>query len=250
MSSPYSSFLLPFVRKIESRSQLTSDERQAFLSLPCQVVQVRTHRVFMRQGEDRTYSSFVLEGVVGAFNQDRDGNRQIVSIFVDGDMADLHSAVMPRAQSAMQALTETTILQVSHSALLETARVYPHLGRAFWRESAIDAGIVKEWVVNVGRRNARTRMAHFFCELACRATPAGPQDGTIIRYPITQAHLSEILGLTAIHVNRTLRALRAEGLLQSFERSIERVANWAGLVTAGDFDPTYLQLDCGQAQAA
>ena len=243
MTSTDSSTMLPFLRTLEARSDVSNEEREAILALPFVPRQIRPNYDFVRQGELLSHSCFVLDGVVGSFKQDRDGNRQIVSIFINGDMVDLHSVVVPEAPSALQALTTTTILQVPHSALRQLARAYPNIGEAFWRHCVVDAGILMEWVVNVGRRDARKRMAHFFCELAVRSEGGTPSDGTVIPYPITQFQLSDILGLTAVHINRTLQGLRQSGLLETAERSTQRILNWEGLARTGEFDSAYLHLD-------
>ncbi|HXG80909.1 MAG TPA: Crp/Fnr family transcriptional regulator [Sphingomicrobium sp.] len=226
---------------MESRAEFSAEERRAFLGLPFTPVQVRPNHDFVRLGERVSHSTFVMDGVVGAFEQDRDGNRQITSIFIEADMVDLHTVVLPEAISALQALVPTTILQVPHSALRQIARGHPRIIEAFWRECSLHTSIALEWVVNVGRRDARTRMAHFYCELACRSSRGKPHDGMLIPYTITQFQLSDILGLTPVHVNRTLQSLRKSGLVESVEKSLHRVRDWRGLCEAGDFDPTYLR---------
>jgi CRP-like cAMP-binding protein len=242
------SSMLPFLRTLEARSTLSETERQAILDLPFVPIHVKPNQDFVREGERISHSCFVLDGVIGSFKSDPDGERQIVAIFINGDMADLHSVVVPEAMSSLQALTATTILNVPHAALRELARAYPNIGEAFWRHCVVDAGILMEWVINVGLRDAKSRMAHFFCELGARSAGGTPSDGMIIPYPITQLQLSDILSLTAVHINRTLQALRQHGLLQRVERSVERILDWDGLVKAGDFDIQYLHL--GDLEAA
>lgn len=242
MTSPDPPLLRPFMNALEKRSTLSSEDEDAFLALPYTVLEIRANRDFVRQGECLHHCCFVVEGIIGSFKQDAQGNRQIVSVFIDGDMVDLHSAVVPESLSALQALTTSKIVQVPHSAIRKIAADHPNMGQAFWRQCVVDAGILMEWVANVGRRDARTRMAHFFCELACRSEPDGAKDGTVIPYPLTQTHLSDILSLTPVHVNRTLQSLRREGLIETLGRSRERVVDWSGLRRLGDFDPLYLQL--------
>ena len=242
--------MLPFLRKMEQRNKFSDDEKAAILSLPFVPIQVKPNRDFVRQNQRLTHSCFVLDGIVGSFKQDRDGNRQIVSIFIDGDMADLHSAALPEALSALQALTPTTILQVPHTALRQVARDYPNIAQAFWRETVVDAGILMEWVVNVGRRDAQTRMAHFYCALAARSVRGKPKDGMTIPYPITQFQLGDILSLTAVHVNRTLQALRQSLLMESIERSTQRILDWDRLARLGDFDLSYLHFNTTPAAQA
>ena len=242
MTSSDPSSMLPFLRTLEARSNLTEQERRAVLGLPFTPQQVKPNWDFVKQNEHLTHSCFVLDGVVGSFKQDSEGNRQIVAVFINGDMVDLHSVVVPEAPSALQALTTTTILHVPHSALRACAREFPNLAEAFWRHCVVDAGILMEWVMNVGRRDAQTRMAHFFCELATRSAGGAPEDGMLVPYPITQFQLSDILGLTAVHVNRTLQSLRQARLVETVDRSLQRILNWKALAGAGDFDPAYLHL--------
>jgi len=241
--------MLPFVQKLESRTALSSEERQAILVLPFTPEHVRPNRDFVLKGELIRHCSFVLEGVVGAFEQNRQGERQIVAVYINGDMIDLHGVVMPDAMSALQALAPTTVLKVSHSALDELVDRYPNIAEAFWRECSADAGILREWIVNIGRRDARSRMAHFFCELACRWQRQMPVDGTRIPYSITQQQLAEILSMTPVHINRTMQGLRKDGLIDTLDRSVMRFLDWKRLTAICDFDAEYLQLDDGNRSA-
>ena len=94
----------------------------------------------------------------------------------------------------------------------------------------------------VGRRDAPTRMAHFFCEMACRWERATPENGTRLPHALTQQQMSEILSITPVHVNRTLQRLRQDRLVDTLERSIMRILDWSKLVTVGDFDSAYLRM--------
>lgn len=246
MTFPEHPPMLPFLEKLETRATFSNEERDAILSLPFTPRHVDANRDLVGLGQRVDHCCFVHEGVIGAFDQDKDGNRQIVSVFINGDMADLPTVVLPQSLLALQALRPTTVLRVPHSALLKVCRAHPRLAEAFWRESAVDAGILAEWVVNVGRRNARTRMAHFFCEMACRWERAEPGNGTLLPHALTQQQLSEILSLTPVHVNRTLQQLRHERLVDTIERSILRILNWAKLSAVGQFDPAYLRMTHGK----
>ncbi|MEA3039211.1 MAG: hypothetical protein QOE79_1724, partial [Sphingomonadales bacterium] len=157
--------LQPFLNKLVSRSNLNDAEQRAILALPARPDQIQTNRDFVRQGERVHHACFVVAGLVGRFGQNRDGSRQITAIHIPTDMVDLHSVVAPDACSALQALSVTTILRVPHEALREAARRYPAIAEAFWRECVVDAAVLAEWVVNVGRRDARSRLAHLICEI-------------------------------------------------------------------------------------
>lgn len=110
---------------------------------------------------------------------------------------------------------------------------------AFWRSTLIDAAIYREWVINVGRREALSRMAHMLCELIYRLRSVGRIKDHVAEIPITQAALGDALGLSTVHVNRMLQELRRKGLIATSGARMH-VLNWPDLVHAGDFDTIYL----------
>ena len=230
-----------FLEKLTSRSALGHEEQQAILGLPGYPAQVQCNRDFVRLGERVDHASLVVEGLIGRFGQNSEGDRQITAVHIPGDMADLHSVVVPDASSALQALTVTTILKVPHASLREAARRYPAIAEAFWRECVIDGAVLAEWVVNVGRRDARTRAAHLLCEMACRYQVPDGSNALAFRFPATQNHMADMLALTPVHVNRTLMSLRADGLAEVSHRSV-RIADWDKIVKLGEFDPAYLRI--------
>lgn len=244
------SALLPFLEKLERRCEFSDEEAEAILTLPFTSVHIQANRDFVHEGTAVDTSCFVLDGMIGAFKQDRRGHRQVVSIHIRGDMVDLHSVPVPAPAASLQALVPTTVLRVPHQALREIAIRFPNVAFAFWRETVVDAGILMEWVMNVGQRDARSRMAHFLCELAYRCQRSTPEDGMEIPYAVTQFSMADILGMTAVHINRTLQRLRSDGLIQSVDRSIQRIVDWRALARLGEFDPSYLHIDPDSVPAA
>lgn len=231
-----------FLDRLTGRSVLTDDEQHAILALPCHAEQVEANRDFVRLGERVDHSCLVVAGLVGRFDQNADGGRQITAIHIAGDIADLHSVVQPQATSALQALSVATILKIPHSAIRAAAARYPALAEALWRDCMVDAAILSQWVVNVGRRDAKSRLAHLLCEMAMRVQGAPGGNRFSFLFATTQTQLADATGLTSVHVNRTLRALR-HGELADVRRQEVVVLDWNGLVAAGDFDPNYLQMD-------
>lgn len=125
-------------------------------------------------------------------------------------------------------------------------RSFPRLGDLFWRDTLIDAAVFREWVVGLGRREAYGRMAHLLCEMMTKLGAVGLADGKRCELPITQGQLGDALGLSTVHVNRVLQALRGAELITWRGRTLT-VLDWGGLKEAGEFDPTYLHLDRKQA---
>ena len=232
---------LAALRLFAERIVLTNAERDQLLALPGHPQSARAHEDFVRLGEEMTSSCLVAQGIVGRFVQLEDGSRQIVSLHIPGDMADLFSLMLPRAPSQLQALTASTVIRIPHAALRQLAFDHWGLAAAFWRDSVVDGSIVAQWLVNVGRRNARGRLAHLFCEMAVRYRQIAMGGNGYYELPVGQEQLADALGLTPVHVNRSLKGLREEGLVH-FLRGRVDILDWSGLANAAEFDPAYLHL--------
>ena len=232
-----------FLNRLTGRSVLTERERQAVLNLPCHVVQTQPNADIVRLGEPVGHVSLVVAGLLGRFGQGTDGERQITMIHIPGEIADLPSVVQPLPTSALQALSAARVLHIPHASIREAAARYPALAEALWRDCVVDAAILAEWVLNVGRRSARERVAHLFCEMAIRTVGAKRGELDILfDFPITQAKLADATGLTGVHVNRMLQSLRGDGLVEWCNRGQVLIPDWDKLVVAGEFDPAYLSL--------
>ena len=118
----------------------------------------------------------------------------------------------------------------------------PAVGKAMWIDTLVDASIFREWIANVGRRDARTRIAHVLCEFALRLKLSGLGEQTGYQLPMTQEQLGDVTGLTSVHVNRTLKSLEAEGLIERLSPRAITIGDWKKLADAGDFDSNYLHL--------
>lgn len=230
-----------WLRRLVLRNELGPGELQAIRDLPIEPTRVAANRDFVRLGETTNRSCLVADGLVGRFSQAADGARQITALHIAGDMADLHSAALPTAASALQALTDTIILRVPHDAIHRTAQEFPRLAQAFWRDCVVDAANLSEWALNLGRRPALARIAHLLIEMAIRYFMIGRLHGNSYRFPATQIQLGDVSGLTSVHVNRMLRALRDAGVASIQSQSV-RINDWSGLCAAASYDPQYMQV--------
>jgi CRP-like cAMP-binding protein len=241
-----SSDLQPFLDRLTSRSVLSDAEQEAILGLPTRAFQAARGEDFVQLAERVHHACFIVDGFVGRFDQNSNGARQITAVHIPGDMPDLLSVVQPTATSALQALSTTTILQIPHHNLRQVAGSHPAIAEAFWRDCMVDAMIMAQWVVNVGRRNAQARIAHLLCEMAVRTKADLTKDQVRFDLRMNQDNLADATGLTAVHVNRSLMALREIGV--TFRSGTVRVEDWMRLVNFGDFDPSYLQADIEPAE--
>jgi CRP-like cAMP-binding protein len=192
-----------------------------------------------REGEPATVCSLLVSGF--AFRQKlvSDGARQIISIHIPGEFLDLQNCMLDIADHNVQALTRSHVALVPKAALTELMASRPAVSRAIWLDSLIDSSVFREWVVNLGRRDARARIAHLLCELAARLKGSGNGDGPVYDFPLTQEQIADATGLTAVHTNRTLQSLRKDGLI-SLNSSKLSILEWDALAEVGDFNERYL----------
>jgi CRP-like cAMP-binding protein len=230
-----------FIERLTERSVLSWEEQEAILSLPTHPIHLQAKQDFVHIDEEVSYSCFVASGMVSRFGQTSNGLRQTTAFHIPGDMADLHSAVRPVGVGGMSAVCETTILRVPHAAIRALAARYPAVAEAFWRDCMLDAAVLMQWVVNVGRRDAQTRLAHILCEMAIRS---GRDREILLDYafPVTQEQLADAAALTNVHVNRCLRKLRERGIATVREGAVQ-IHDWHQLARMGEFNPAYLIAD-------
>lgn len=196
----------------------------------------------VRAGEPLSQSTLLIEGFMCRHIDDRKGLRQLVAIHVPGDFVDLHGYPLKTLDHDIATLTAATIATVPHEELAAIEREAPELARKLWYATLLDAAIHRAWLFRLGRLDAIGRVAHFLCETNARLAVAGLSDGRRFVLGITQNDLAEICGLTDVHVNRVVRALREEGLCM-FRSSLVEIFDPARLAARGQFDPTYLYID-------
>ncbi len=229
--------LARFVRRLVSHSDLSPDDQAALLSLPARSSLFEARTDFVTPGVDVDEVSLVVDGLAGRFDQLKAGTRQITALFIPGDMCDLHSLAVSRATFGLEALTATTIVQISHRDLQHVVDRHPAVAWAFLRDAAIDSAVLSKWVVNIGRKDASSAFAHLICEIGVRMERAGLGDRKSFRLPSSQAQMADALGLSTVHVNRTLQELRRGGV--SFEKGIVTVRDWRRLADFGEFDDSF-----------
>jgi CRP-like cAMP-binding protein len=228
--------------KLRLRDEISAEEEQAIRSAVSEYRDYPSDRSFIRAGVDLSHSTLLLDGLMCRYKDLRDGQRQISELHVAGDFADLHSFTLKRLDHNVMTLTPCRVAVVPHERLEEITRKFPHLTRVYWFGTNLDAAIHREWELSLGRRSAASRIAHLFCELRVRLEIVGLADRSGYELALTQADLAECLGLTSVHVNRVLRDLREQGLVE-FRGSRVDLKNLAGLEIVAEFDPAYLYLE-------
>jgi CRP-like cAMP-binding protein len=236
------------IRKLESIFTLTDKERKALQNLPMQVVVIKEGQDIVRAGDQPSRSCLLLSGFACVYKLTGNGKRQIVGFSIPGDIPDLQSLHLEVLDNSVSTLTTCRVGFITHEALRDICMRYPRITSAFWRETLIDAAVFREWVTNVGQREAYGRMAHVFCELMVRLKAVGLAEDHSCKLPITQAEFADAIGTSTVHVNRVLQEMRANNLIELSGDQLN-IPDWETLKRAGDFDPTYLHLKRDQAAA-
>lgn len=226
------------IAKLERLADLDDQDRAAIAALPVQVRSVPANAPLVREGEKTTHCALLIGGYACRQKAAGDGGRQIVSFHLPGDMVDLQTLLLARADHDVQTITPAKVGWIEKTALRTLARERPNIGDALWRDTLIDASIFREWVLNVGRRDARSRIAHMLCEFAVRAA-AGKSTPDRIQLPMTQSDIADATGLTSVHVNRMLQELDRMDVIVRDKRDI-RITDWPALRRLADFDARYL----------
>jgi CRP-like cAMP-binding protein len=234
--------LEPLVEKLAYRSDLGAEDRAAIMALPFTIKTVERGQFIVRERELAKHSCLMLSGYSIRTKVVATGDRQIVAIHMKGEAVDLQNSLLKVADHSVQMLTGGKVAAIAQEDVARLALEHPRVGQAMWIDTLVDASIFREWIANIGRRDARTRISHLLCEFAVRLRVAGLGEDTHYELPMTQEQLADSTGLTSVHINRTLRGLDEEGLITRPNPRSIRIGDWRKLAEAGDFDTNYLHL--------
>lgn len=229
------------LRKLQYWAFLSEQDCAALLALPHTLKTIERNDYLVREGDQPTHACLMLSGLTYRHKIVANGARQIVSIHMAGDLVDLQNCLLGTADHHVQTLTRSKVALIPREAIKQIAFDRPAIGQAMWYDTLVDGSIFREWVANVGRRDARTRLAHLLCEFSLRLEAAGLGNHIEWELPMTQEQLADCTGMTPVHVNRMLQSLRQDGLISTTQRSVT-VNDWKALAAAGDFRSTYLHL--------
>lgn len=195
-------------------------------------------RDIIRVAENPEFVHLMVEGWACRYSIVDDGQRQITAFLVPGDFCDAHIIMLGQMDHSIGSLGQAKVAFISKDLMAEVAE-RPCLTRALWWASLVDEGILRAWLVNMGRRNATDRVAHLVCELHARLLSVGMGAGNTFGMPLTQEDIGDALGLSAVHINRVLRDLRERGLMTFSNRTIA-IQDIQALKREAGFDPRYL----------
>ncbi len=234
--------IAPLLRRLTSIATLTQEERAILAALPMTVQTFAPSQDIVRFGAHPTQSCLVLDGWACRYYVLRGGERQIVNAYIAGDLPDLQGLHLRRMDHSLGALTQTTVALIPHDSIRDMTVRFPGIAAALWSYSLIDAANLRERITSLGRRPALSRIAHLFCEFYLRLRAVGLADDLSYALPVRQSDLSDMLGLTSVHLSRTLQEMRRRNLASLTRRTLT-IHDWDGLARTAEFDETYLHLE-------
>ena len=234
--------LNPVIRKLEKTCRLSDKEADALASPTFQLADCPPEQVLLCEGDRPSRCFALLEGFACTFKSTRDGRRQIVAFHFPGDFPDLQNVHQKVADTGIATLTSCKVAFIQHEVIRGLCENHPRIAIAFWRETLTQAAICREWMTNIGQRNAPVRIAHLLCEALVRMQTAGLAEGHTCRFPITQVEIADATGMSSVHVNRSLQDLRGRGWI-SLKGEQLMALDWPALRAFAEFDPTYLHLE-------
>jgi CRP-like cAMP-binding protein len=230
------------VRKLETVADLTSTDKAQLHELCRDVGKVRAKRDVISEGDAPERVHLIVRGWAARYKLLDDGRRQITAFLIPGDLGDIHVTLLGQMDHGIMALTPCTVAYLDGSELDRVTSQNSRLAKAMWWSALVDAATLRQWVVNVGRRDAYQRIAHILCEIYERMKLVGLVDENKLSLPLSQDELADASGLTAVHTNRTIQRLRQENLIE-LGGGMLKVPDVAALQRAGGFDPNYLHLE-------
>jgi len=227
------------LRKLELHHRLGEEDRQAVLALPYKRRSVEAQSYLVREGDAPDRCAVIISGYAIRHKLTGDGARQILAIHIPGEAVDFQNMFLEEADHNVQMLSRGDVAEIPRQPLEALTLSRSEVGRAILLTTLVEASIFREWTLNIGRRDARSRIAHLLCEFAYRLAAQGMEPVRDYELPMTQEQLADATGLTAVHVNRVLKSLAADGLIER-DRRVIRFPDWQRLRDVGDFNPRYM----------
>lgn len=229
------------VTKLRVSNRLDAEDLKALHELPIDGRSVAARQTVVHDGDRPSQCCLLIDGFMCRSKNTLDGQRQILSLHIAGEIPDLQSLHLKVMDHNLSTLTACKLGFVSHDAMSRLTRARPNVAAALWRETLIDAAIFREWIVNVGRRTALVRLAHLISETRTRLKAIGRASDGHFQFPVTQPDLADCLGLSPVHVNRVMQELRTDGLIEVQKFSFH-VLDGEKLEERAQFDASYLHL--------
>lgn len=233
----------PLVRKLNRFLPLDEEEVALVESLSRNPKTLPAHRDLIREGGKPEHVFLLMKGWAYRYKLLPNGQRQILAYLIPGDLCDIHIFLFDEMDHSIGLLSEAEVVAIPAGEMMDVMNRFPRIERALWWATLVDEATLREWLLNVGQRDAYERLSHLFCELAVRMETVGlvDDDGSFA-LPLTQTELADTTGLTSVHVNRTLQRMRRDKLITLGQQRL-RILDRSRLRQVAGFNPNYLHVE-------
>lgn len=230
------------IRKLEQFTKLSASDKQALKNAASAQRRFGARTDIISEGDAPLHINLILEGWACRYKQLDDGRRQVISLFVPGDLCDEHVYSLREMDHSVAALSPVNVAEITRPMLGQIMEEHPRIRKALCWNALVTAAIQRELTVSLGQRTATERLGHLLCELFVRLRGIGLTQGNSYALPLTQGELGEVLGLSNVHTNRTVQELRRTGLIMLKGRYLQ-IPDFAALQAASLFSLNYLHLN-------
>lgn len=228
-------------QKMSQVIDLTAEEKNTLAAISARGVRVARGTDIVAQGEKDECAFLVRDGWALRHRHLPDGRRQVLHFLVPGDWAGLTALMFPESDHSVTTITDVVLSSLTVSELSTLFLRHPRLGMAIYWTAAQEEAVIAEHLVNVGRRSAYERLGNLLLELLFRLQVVNRADHRAFEFPVNQVALADALGLSHVHVNRTLQRMRKDGLVSITDHKVV-ILDQVGLERAIDFEGTYLHM--------
>jgi CRP-like cAMP-binding protein len=236
----------PLIQKLEQFAKLTDEDKRLLEGASRQVVEFSPREDIITEGDRPDDVHLLLEGWAGRYKTLPEGARPIMAFLIPGDICDLHISLLNRMDHSIGALSRCKVAFIPRETILTIMKENQQLTNALFWSTLVDEAILREWLVNLGHRPADKRVAHLICEMMLRSKSVGLTSDDSFDLPLTQEELGDSMGITSVHMNRTLQFLRSEGFITTNGKRVT-VTDTDRLIAFAGFNPIYLHQEQGRA---
>ena len=229
----------PLIMKLEQFARLSNGERQVLEDATRDVKVFGPRQDIITEDDKPDNVHLILDGWAARYKVLPNGDRPIMAYLIPGDLCDIHVTLLDQMDHSIGTLSPCRVAYIPREKMNRLMDEHGRLARALWWATLVDEAILREWLVNMAHRPADKRLAHFICEMMLRSKAVGLTDDDSFDLPLTQEELGDTMGLSTVHVNRTLQELRGQGLITNKGKRMI-VNDVDQLFEFADYNPNYL----------
>ncbi|MEO6579636.1 MAG: Crp/Fnr family transcriptional regulator [Sphingomicrobium sp.] len=233
----------PLIRRLEQFARLEAADLEALASLAAGPKAMHAGQVLVHENGDLDQVYLIVQGMGCRYKSLPEGQRQILGYLIPGDLCDIHFITLTKPDHSVALICDSQVVKIHTKKVSAVLSSNPRIERALSLAALQDIAILREWLLNVGQRNALQKLSHFLCEMKLRLSRIGEvaDDGSF-EFRVNQMALADTTGLTPAHVNRTLQRLRNDGLIRLRQRRLF-VVDADRLAAIAGFDGNYLRIN-------